>query len=290
MSNRLKTNIYAFITVFIWATAFPVTKIIGDELSPNSVSLIRCATAAVFMLVVGGSFGMKKPASGKDGLTFAAAGIMGFALYLIFFTKGIGTLTSATSSVIIALTPVMTAIAATKVFKEKINKVGWAAIGIAFVGVMILMFWQGTLSVNEGILWTLLGAVMFATYNIISRFLTKKGYSSIEIVAYGMLAGALAMLWAVPGAMEEISSTNLVNVLCAVYLGLMPSAISYMLWAKAMSFAEKTSEVTNYMFVTPVLSTLLGFALLKELPDVGTYIGGVIIIVSVIVFGLKGKE
>lgn len=290
MSNRLKTNIYAFITVFIWATAFPVTKIIGDELSPNSVSLIRCATAAVFMLVVGGSFGMKKPASGKDGLTFAAAGIMGFALYLIFFTKGIGTLTSATSSVIIALTPVMTAIAATKVFKEKINKVGWAAIGTAFVGVMILMFWQGTLSVNEGILWTLLGAVMFATYNIISRFLTKRGYTSIEIVAYGMLAGAFAMLWAAPGAMEEMSSTNLATVFCAVYLGLMPSAISYMLWAKAMSFAEKTSEVTNYMFVTPMLSTLLGFAMLGELPDAGTYIGGAIIIAAVVIFGLKGKE
>ena len=33
---------------------------------------------------------------------------------------------------------------------------------------------------------------------------------------------------------------------------------------------------------------MLGFVLLREVPDMGTIIGGVIIIVSVVVFSLKG--
>ena len=56
-----------------------------------------------------------------------------------------------------------------------------------------------------------------------------------------------------------------------------------------MSYAERTSEVTNFMFVTPLLSTIMGFIILHEVPNAGTFIGGVIIIISIVVFNLKGK-
>ena len=35
VNNRVKANIAAFITVFLWASAFPLTKIIGDQFSAN---------------------------------------------------------------------------------------------------------------------------------------------------------------------------------------------------------------------------------------------------------------
>jgi drug/metabolite transporter (DMT)-like permease len=69
----------------------------------------------------------------------------------------------------------------------------------------------------------------------------------------------------------------------------MPSAIAYFLWGTALSLAEKTNEVTNFMFITPLLSSLLGFMLLKEVPSMGTFIGGTIIILSIVLFNLKGK-
>ena len=50
-----------------------------------------------------------------------------------------------------------------------------------------------------------------------------------------------------------------------------------------------TSEVTNFMFVTPLLSTIMGFIILHEVPNAGTFIGGAIIIISIVVFNLKGK-
>ena len=56
-----------------------------------------------------------------------------------------------------------------------------------------------------------------------------------------------------------------------------------------MSYAERTSEVTNFMFVTPLLSTIMGFIILSEIPNAGTFIGGAIIIISIVVFNLKGK-
>ncbi|MBR5590256.1 MAG: EamA family transporter, partial [Anaerotignum sp.] len=79
------------------------------------------------------------------------------------------------------------------------------------------------------------------------------------------------------------------HIIALLYLGAFPSATAYFLWGKAMSFAERTSEVTNFMFVTPLLSTIMGFIILREVPNAGTFIGGAIIIISIIVFNLRGK-
>ena len=69
----------------------------------------------------------------------------------------------------------------------------------------------------------------------------------------------------------------------------MPSATAYLLWSKAFSIANKTSDVTNFQFLTPLLSTAMGFAMLGEIPSAATIIGGLLIVASITVFGLKGK-
>lgn len=290
MRCRIKLNIYAFLTVFIWATAFPVTRMLSDQFSAYSLGFIRCSTASLLLLAIGIVTKLKKPASFRDALLLLIGGILGFGLYLVFFNTGIATLTSATSSVIIAITPVMTAAAASFIYREKLNIIGWLSIAAAFSGVCLLMFWNGILSLNTGILWTLAAATVFCAYNLMNRHLSASGYSAMEIVTFGMIGGALILLPFAPQAISEIAAADTVSLLLSIYLGLMPSAISYILWAKAMSLADKTSEVTNYMFVTPLLSTIMGFIMLGEHPDMGTYIGGIIIIISVIVFTLRGND
>lgn len=289
MSSKVKLNLYSFITVFLWAAAFPLTKVAGAQFSPFCLGLIRCMVASAALLMVGKFLHIRKPFCRKDLLLLAAAGISGFALYLIFFNTGIMTITSATSSVIIASTPIMTAIVCSRLYKEKINPLGWLAILFAFIGVVILLFWEGALSINVGILWTLGAAVVFCIYNVLNRKLGSVGYTSVEIVTYGMISASIVLMFCLPQTISEIASADLIAILLAIALGLLPSATSYVLWAKAMELAEKTNEVTNYMFVTPLLSAVMGFLLLNEVPDMGTIIGGIIIIAGVVLFGLKGK-
>lgn len=289
MNTKLKVNLYSFITVFLWASAFPLTKVIGGELSPNTLGLIRCAVASLMMLVVGKCSHIQRPFCKKDLLYFLAAGAMGFTLYMLFFNTGIITLTSATSSVIIAATPIMTAAAAYRLYCEKIKPIGWVSIGCAFIGVVILLFWNGILSINIGVLWTIAAAAVFCGYNLLNRKLASMGYTSIEIVTYSMICGTVLLLIFLPQTVREISQADFSSLMIAGYLGIMPSSVSYLLWAKAIEKAEKISEVTNYMFVTPLLSTIMGFLILSEVPDGGTFLGGAVIIVSVAVFGLKGK-
>ena len=57
-----------------------------------------------------------------------------------------------------------------------------------------------------------------------------------------------------------------------------------MLWAKALMLAQKTSEVTNYMFVTPLLAALMGFLIMGEIPAWSTWLGGLVIFAGVLLF------
>lgn len=288
MNQKLKVNILSLFTVFLWASAFPMTKVAMAHYTPNALGFVRCTVAMIFLFIMGILNHIRKPQK-KDILWFFLSGGLGFTLYMIFFNTGIQTLTSATSSIIIATTPIMTAVVASKYYGEKINMLGWFSIALAFIGVLILLLWDGVFSINVGLIWTISGAIVFCGYNILNRKLSSMGYTALEIVTYSMVCGTILLAVFSLQGITQIMTAEPKHILSVIYLGAMPSAMAYFFWGRAMSLAEKTSEVTNFMFVTPLLSTVLGFILLKEIPNMGTFIGGAIIILSIILFNLKGK-
>lgn len=287
-ANRKKVLAYGLLTIFIWASAFPLTKIAQGRFSANSLGFLRCGIAAVFLLLIGLSRHIRLPKK-KDMPLFILSGALGFSIYLIAFNTGLQTLTSATSSIIVAMTPILTAIAAIRLYDEKLSPVGWVSIFAAFAGVLVLLLWDGIFSINIGLLWTLGAAVSFCGYNLLNRRLSSLGYNALEIVTYSMLCGALMLSpWSARG-FYELFSADFKQIAAIVYLGAFPSAAAYFFWGEAMSYAERISEVTNFNFITPLLSTVMGFLLLKEVPNAGTFIGGAVIIASIVLFNKKGK-
>ncbi len=287
--NKIKVNLYAFITVLLWGSSFPFTRLIGDGISSWSLGFIRCFLAAVILLAIGKAGHMRKPFRREDLLWFFLSGLLGFSLYFVFFNMGLATLSSATGSIITAASPVLTAIAVSRLYNERINLMGWAAILCAFGGVAVLLLWNGILSINIGILWMFLCALVFAGYNVLNRKFSQMGYTAMEVVTYSAIFGAIQMLIFLPGAVMDMAGADTTANLAALYLGIMPSAAAYYFWSKAIVLAERTSEVTNYLFVNPLIAAIIGFLMLREIPDTGTFIGGAIIIISVIVFSTKGN-
>lgn len=288
-TNKKKTFLLSFLTVFLWASAFPLTKVAQQQFTSYSLGFLRCSAAAIFLIIIGKLCKIRMPQKKHIPFFFLSGGL-GFTMYMITFNTGILTLTSATSSIIIAITPILTAIVATKLYDEKIKPIGWAAIFSAFLGVLILLLWEGVFSINIGLVWTLGASIVFCGYNIMTRKLGAMGYTALEIVTYSMICGAILLgFWSVQG-FRQLAQASPSHIIALLYLGAFPSALAYFMWGKAMTFAERTSEVTNFMFVTPLLSTLMGFVILHEVPNAGTFIGGAIIIISIVVFNLKGKN
>lgn len=286
MNRSLKRNLLAIGTIIFWSTAFPVTRMIGDALTATNLAFIRILSAAVFLLIIWLLRKDRKLPKKEDILLFILSGATGFGIYLIVFSQGLKTITSAESSVIIAFTPVLVAILSRVIYKEKLSVLGWISTFGAFAGVAILMLWDNGLDIKAGMLWTLTASCLFAVYNLLNRKLSGKGYSSIDIVTFSMIISVIMLLWTVPSAVSQIQAAPLSAVFSAVYLGVFSSAISYALWGAALALADKSSEVTNYMFVTPMLATLEGIIWLRELPTTGTYLGGGLIIAMIILFNL----
>lgn len=282
---------YSLFTIFLWASAYPLTKIAQTHFTPIPISFIRSFIAGVLMLVIGRAKGMQLPQK-KHIPLFLASGAFGYVIYTVAMNIGLQTLPSATCSLLVATSPIMTAIIAAKVYDERINFISWCAILIAFVGVAILLLWDsgGAFQIDAAMLWMLLSAASWAGYNIMTRKLVALGYSSAQITCFSMIAAALWLsFWAVDG-FRETYTAGWTHILSLLYLAVISNALGCILWGKAMAYAEKTSEVANFMFLSPLLSATVSFLLLGEVPGVGTFLGGAVIIGGLLLFNLKGQK
>lgn len=283
MSTRTRVHLLSLLTVFLWGSAFPLTKIALESFASHQLSFLRCLVAALALLAAGFLKGARRPKA-KDLPLFCLCGGVGFAGYLVFFSQGLVTLPSATSSLVVAVSPILTAVGASFLWKETIRPRGWVCIACAFGGVALLLLGGSTLSVNAGICWTLGAAFVFCVYNLTSRLLCARGYTALEALIGSVWVGVVFLLPFAPAGLARLPGASGASLFALVFLGLFPSAVSYLCWNLALSLAEKTSDVTNYMFVTPLFSTLLGFALLWEVPSPITLAGGAVIIASILLF------
>ncbi|MDR0383255.1 MAG: EamA family transporter, partial [Spirochaetaceae bacterium] len=230
---------YALITIIFWAMAFIFTRIALKCLSAFSLGFLRYFVAAFFLVIIAVFLKIKIP-NKKDMKWFLLSGLSGFSLYVITFNKGCETVSASTSSIIIATTPVITALLARIIYKEKIKYFQYLAIVIEFVGVAVLTMENGAFSLNAGIIWLLLSAFLLSLYNILQRKLTKK-YTALQTTIYSIFIGEVFLLVFLPSAINEIKHVPPMQFFYIAFLGIFSSAIAYISWAKAISKSPKTS-------------------------------------------------
>ena len=93
-----------------------------------------------------------------------------------------------------------------------------------------------------------------------------------------------------PELLPQLQAAPLEHTMIAAYLGLVPTAVGFVLWTLALSMASKTTIVSNYMFATPLVSMVLNLLIAGTWPDTSTYVGGAVIILSLILFSVFNKK
>ena len=279
---KLTAKECAFIAIFFWATAFVLTKVVLKEVDVTTLGVLRYFFASIIVIFILIKQKISLPKL-KDIPAFVFAGFSGYAGYIVFFNMATLLSSPSTLSVINALAPAITAIVAYFIFNEKIKLIGWFSMGISFWGILILTLWDGVLTVNKGILFMLVGCLLLSLYNISQRYLTKK-YSSFDVSMYSMLIGGILLVIYSPSSIANMSSISFTSLILIIYMSIFPSIISYFFWTKAFELAKSTTEVTSFMFVTPVLATFMGMLILGDIPKLSTLIGGVVIILGMILF------
>ena len=278
---------YAGITILFWSLAFVLTRLLLQTFSAFSLGFLRYAVASCALVVIVLTAKIAPP-NMADLKWFLLSGFFGFFLYMITFNKGIETVTAATSSVVIATAPVITALLAGLIYKEKLSAIQWTATAVEFSGVALLTLMNQVFSLNSGLVWLLLAALSLGIYNLLQRKLTKS-YSGLQAATYSIFSGTIMLAVFLPAAVSEVHAVPPIQLLYIVILGIFSSAIAYVTWAQALKKATRTSSVSNYMFITPFLTTLLGFVLTHERPDGSTIAGSLVILTGVLIFNFGDR-
>jgi len=278
---------YAVITIIFWSLANVMTRLSLHYFSAFSLGFLRYTIASCALIVIALITKMKPPKK-QDIAWFILSGTVGFFLYMIAFNKGCETVSSATSSVIIANVPVLTALLARFVYKEKLSVIKWTAIAVEFSGVIVLTLMDSTFSFNPGLAWLIGASLLLSVYNLLQRKITMN-YSGLQASTFSIFSGTIMLAVFLPTAVKQAQSAPPVAFTYLAVLGIFSSAIAYAAWAQAFKKAKDSSSVSNYMFITPFLASLMGFLFAGEKPDMPTIIGGGIILLGVFFFNFGEK-
>ena len=272
-------------TVLIWGFASVLIRLTFGSFSAVSLATARCWIAAITLLII---CAIKKlpPPKLRDVPIFFVAGAVGFTIYSVFFNMGFSLVGAATGNVILAAGPLFSALIALVIFKERIRPLGWVFSGVSFAGILILVLWNGVLSINLGVIWLLIAAVLLSVYNLMQRRLTQR-YTAIQSSAFSITASAILMTPILPSAIKDAVAAPPMAIIVLFGLGIGASGIAYLFWSKAFSLAKRTADVANFMYLPPFIAAIVAFAFFNEIPDWGTVIGGVVILFGLWMFQKK---
>jgi drug/metabolite transporter (DMT)-like permease len=171
-------------------------------------------------------------------------------------------------------TPLMVAALAGPILGEWIGPRRWAAIGVGFLGVIVItrpgfggIHWAALLSFST--------MVAYAIYIIITRILSYSD-SSHTTLFYSNLVGVAAMTLVVPFAWTTPQSWRIIFLMA--FMGTCGSVGHYLL-ILAYRHAP-TSVAAPFMYTQIVSAILVGFLAFGDLPDRWTLVGAAIVIAS----------
>jgi drug/metabolite transporter (DMT)-like permease len=289
---------FAVIAVMvIWAGNFIVVKDVTAHMPPIGFTFLRYALASLALLVIlrwyEGSLALPRP----DVLRIFALGALGFGAYQVLWTVGLQSIPAGDSALIIAATPVFTAVLAVAAGADTLSPMKFAGAVLSFVGVVIVIAAGIGISMSGSLVGsalTLVAALCWATYTAFAAPVLRR-HSPLVLTTWATIAGTavmapvgLAQLLA-PGAFGPEQTERLVPIVLAVaYSGLLAAALANVIVFNGVRLLGPTRVITLQSLVPAMAVVLAAIFLLEPIRPVQV-VGGAIIILGVALTRLASR-
>lgn len=284
----LRSYLLLIFCVTAWGSNFVFGKMLVAEFSPLFLSAMRLLFIVLFLLIWSrGRLKMPK-LSRTDWLLLAVLGVVGVFINQWSFYKGLVTADPTTSALILALTPITTALLAALFLKESLT--GRMAIGsvIGTSGVIFVIYTGAELHFDVGILWIVLTMLTFATSIILVRLLGHRLPPLVTTLVSNLIGfGSMLpfVLISIPTAMV---STSLSSWLLLFVTAVVMHGIVTLIWNSQL---QKVGAAKAAMFANlePFIAMLFGLLLLAK-PVTGVQFFGAILIIAGVTLTTTSKE
>lgn len=273
-------------TLLSWSSSFACISYGLRSFSPGELALLRFLVASLCFLPAILTGRIPVPAR-RDWPMVALLGLLGITLYQVCLGTAQTRISAGAAAVVIALVPGVTAALAALRLGERLTARAWAGLAVAFLGAILITVGAGKEIKFEPLaLLTLVSVFATSLYFVLQRPLQQR-MTPIGFTAWSLIAGTVGLLPFGGHLPQAILAAPTAQLLAVVYLGVAPSAAGYVLWNFALSRAP-VSRVASFIYLQPLLATLIAWAWLDQVPTLTMVLGGSAAVGGVILANLSG--
>ena len=174
------------------------------------------------------------------------------------------------------LSPIIVVLLSFLIFREKIFKYRIFALIIGFLGTLIIIR-PGYVEFNIGTIMVLISLLFWSFIIILSKYVSKDD-SPITMVSYQY---TLMTLFALPLAIYFWDMPSITSILY-VFIGAISGTILHLSLGLAYKYAD-LSVTQPIWFSSLLFASAIGYFYFSEIPDVFTWLGGVVVFSSVLI-------
>lgn len=297
MTKQVIGHIFALVAIIIWGLTFISTKILLNVLDPIEIMFFRFLMGYLLLCILyPKQFKFLKL---KEELLFLILGLSGVSLYFLAENVSLTYTLASNASFILTTAPLYTAIIAHFFSNdEKFERSVLVGFVFCIIGVFFVMYnSKVALQINPiGDFLALAAAVMWGIYSVALKKIPHT-YNPIYMVRKTFFYGILTLVPFIKffGADMKAVEWNITIIFNLLFLGLIASALCYVLWNKSVLLIGAVKS-TNYIYFIPLVTVIGSSLILGEEVNILMIIGGVFILSGVIIadkwktHGLKEKS
>ncbi len=306
MSRRLALYLMAAGTVTLWGASFPLTKAILAWLGPTMIAFLRWCISAAFLfgwLIVAdrpltrsanprrGQWLAGRPGLAaavqllrRDGKTVVWVAFTGITLFYFLENLSLRYTTATNAGVLANLTSVFIVLVSAVWLAERLGAAEWLAVGVAFLGAVLISLGAGHLTVSGpglgGDALMVVASFFAAVYSVGGKGLVAR-YPAPVVTAVVAAVGALFLL---PLAILEGSTLAAPAEAWGglLLLGIGSGALANLWWLSVLS-RTTASRAGMSLFLIPVVSTAIAVVFLHEPLTLTMLIGALLVLGGVAV-------
>ncbi|HEK5789536.1 TPA: DMT family transporter [Staphylococcus aureus] len=280
--NKLRDTTFLsyLFTIILWGSAFPMIKIALNDFSAESLSAFRLILATIILL----PFVIIKKLPTPELRDIPVIFILGFCGFVIYHTAlnfGETLISAGISGILVSTTPIFSSALAYIFLKEHFSKWNWLSSLVAFIGISIISISKDdytTINVLDVFIILLASFSESLYFTFQKKYIEKYGF--IAFTLYTIMASSPFMLIFIPEIINDIHGATFTSIVSVLYLAIFPTIIPYVLLAYIVK-SVGVSDATMSLYLTPIVSLLLSYLLLDELPTTLAIIGGIITLLGV---------
>ena len=282
-----KTALYTIILLgqIVFAATPLFAKIALNEIDPLTIGVLRFGASAIILNLFLWSQGKKIVPPKKYWVTIIFLGFLAIPANQGCFLFGLKFTSPGHSALLYSMTPLFALLLAIPLLKERLTAIKGIGMLIAFGGVLIVLLDRNITTEPDFVIGDLIismGVITWALFTVRGKPLVQ-ALGSVTAITTTMTAGAILFL---PLGIYNTVTFDYRSVSTQAWIGLsfitlITSSIAYPMWFWALKYME-ASKLTVFIFLQPVLASLLSYIFLSEELTTHFVSGGLIVIVGVI--------